>query len=420
MPLSPPAPAPAPRSAAVVLVLSLLLGLQPVTTDLYLPALPTLTQALGGSAAQAQLTLSALLLAFGLSQLVWGPLSDRFGRKPILLAGLGLYVLAATGALLAPSLSALITWRTLQGAAMGAAVMAARAIVRDLCAPEEAARLLSKALSGLGLIAALSAPLGGLLVTLWNWRVALAALALFGAASLAAVALLYRESLPPARRSPPQPRAIATTAWTIVRHPAFGAYALLASASYAGLFTFLAASSFVFIEVLGTSRIAYGMALLSMATSYIGGTIVCRRLIARLGVQASVRIAGWLSLCGGSLMGILPLLGVVTPLAILLPFCLYMVGHGIHQPCGQAGAVAPFPNAAGTASALSGLLMMLVAFGVGQWLGWRLDGTVTPLVHGVWFWSACVSAIAWTLVQRHGHLGAAAPAAPSTAASARP
>ncbi|WP_313572298.1 MFS transporter, partial [Comamonas terrigena] len=116
----------------VIGLLALLLGLQPITTDLYLPALPLLTAQLQAPLAQTQLTLTALLLAFGGSQLVWGPVSDRWGRRPVLLAGLALYVVAALGCALAPSMDWLVAWRTLQGVATGAGVMAARAIVRDL------------------------------------------------------------------------------------------------------------------------------------------------------------------------------------------------------------------------------------------------------------------------------------------------
>jgi DHA1 family bicyclomycin/chloramphenicol resistance-like MFS transporter len=141
----------------IVLLLSLLLGLQPVTTDLYLPALPALTEGFGASMAQAQLTLTALLLSFGLSQLVWGPLSDRFGRRPVLLWGMVAYVAASVGSALAASMDLLIVWRTVQGAAMGAGVMAARAVVRDLYQPVDAARAMSKGLSGLGVIACVPA-----------------------------------------------------------------------------------------------------------------------------------------------------------------------------------------------------------------------------------------------------------------------
>src|SRR5450759_4402430 len=180
----------------IILILSLLLGLQPVTTDLYLPALPALTESFAAPMAQAQLTLTALLLAFGLSQLVWGPLSDRFGRRPILLIGLSAYVLASVASTLAPSMALLIVWRTVQGAAMGAGVMCARAIVRDLYTPLQGARVMSKGLSGLGVMACLSSPLGGLLSGWVNWRVALLALTVFSVACLVLVALRFTETVP--------------------------------------------------------------------------------------------------------------------------------------------------------------------------------------------------------------------------------
>ena len=172
----------------IVLTLSLLLGLQPIATDLYLPALPALTTGFGAPMAQAQLTLTALLLSFGLSQLVWGPLSDRFGRRPILLIGMAAFVAASVGSSFSPSMEHLIAWRAVQGMAMGAGVMCARAIVRDLYAPTEGARIMSKGLTGLGVIACASAPLGGLLSDLFGWRMALLALAVFGAVTLAVLA----------------------------------------------------------------------------------------------------------------------------------------------------------------------------------------------------------------------------------------
>jgi DHA1 family bicyclomycin/chloramphenicol resistance-like MFS transporter len=405
MPLSPPAVAAERVSmspAVVVLVLSLLLGIQPVTTDLYLPALPALTEGFGAPVAQAQLTLTTLLLAFGASQLAWGPLSDRFGRRPVLLWGLGAYTLASVGCALAPTMPTLVLWRTLQGIAMGAAVMCARAVVRDLYEPEMGARVMSRGLSGLGVIACLCAPLGGLLTDWLGWRYALAALAVFGAAALAVVALRFEETVP--RRNPLalQPATLLATWGRILRHPTFIAYSALSTASYAGLFTFLAGSSFVFIQVLGFSRTGYGLVMFSMSLVYILGTFLCRRLLPRLGLKRAIALAAVLTLTGGTLMGVLALAGLHTGWAIMGPFYLFMLAHGVHQPCGQSGAVGPFPHAAGAASALNGFLMMLAAFGMGGWLGAHLDGTVFALTHGIWFWSACIAVVAWTLVQRHG------------------
>ena len=388
--------------ALLVLTLALLLGIQPVTTDLYLPALPALTSGFGAPVAHAQLTLTALLLAFGCSQLLLGPLSDRFGRRPLLLWGLAAYVLAAVGAALAPSMALLIVWRTLQGAAMGAAVMAARAIVRDLYLPADGARVMSRALTGLGVIACLCAPVGGLVSDLAGWRVALLVPALFGAVALGLVAWRFDESLAHCDPKALQPATLVRTWVTVLRHPTFLAFCALTTASYALLFTFLAASSFVFIQVLGLTKTQYGLVMLWNSLSYIGGTFICRHWLTRHGVRGSVARGAVLTLSGGLLMAGLAFTGITTTAAIVGPLTLMMLGHGVHQPCGQSGAVGPFPQAAGAASALNGFFMMLAVFGVGSWLGTHLDGTVLPLTYGMGFWSVCVALLAWTVVQKHG------------------
>jgi DHA1 family bicyclomycin/chloramphenicol resistance-like MFS transporter len=387
----------------VVLILALLLGIQPITTDLYLPALPAMTSSFSASMSQAQLTLSAMLLAFGVSQMIWGPLSDRFGRRPILLCGLTAYMLAAVGSVMAPGIVQLIVWRTLQGVAMGAVVMCARAMVRDLYRPQDGARIMSKGLSGLGALACISAPAGGLLAEFYGWRAALMAVAVFGAATLVLVALRFKETLPNKNLLALQPAMLLTTWRKILSNPTFLAFSALSIASYGGLFTFLASSSFVFITVLGLSKAQFGMVMFCTSLSYVLGTFVCRRLLLRFSVQQTVAIAAAVSLCAGTVMGALAWLGVLSVWAVIGPLALFMVGHGIHQPCGQSGAVGPFPQAAGAASALNGFLMMVVAFGIGSWLGTHMDGTVLPLTNGMWFWSVMIAISAWTLVRKYGH-----------------
>lgn len=394
----------------IVLLLAMLLGIQPVTTDLYLPALPALTEGFAATLPQAQLTLSALLLAFGLSQLMWGPLSDRFGRRPILLWGLAAYTLASFASALAPSMQQLITWRTVQGIAMGAVVVCARAIVRDLYKPQDGARIMSKGLSGLGLLACICAPLGGLLTELANWRVALMALPVFGSLVLGLTVLRFQETL--SQKNPHALRAgtLLRTWRDILSNPAFLAFSVLSAASYGGLFTFLASSSFVFINVLGLSKGQYGLMMFFMSMSYITGTFICRRLLLRFGLTRAVAVGAAFSLAGGTLLGVLAWAQVHTVWAIMVPMALFMMGHGVHQPCGQSGAVGPFPQSAGAASALNGFSMMLVAFVIGSWLGTRMDGTVNPLANGVWLCSAVLAACAWTLVLQYGEPAHAKPA----------
>ena len=388
--------------AVVVVMLTLLLGIQPITTDLYLPALPTLQRELGASVNAAQLTLSVLVACFGLAQLVCGPLADRYGRRPVLLGGLALYTIASVMSTRSGSIDALIGWRALQGAAMAAAVTCARSIVRDLYQPHEGARVMSRALTGLGIIAMTSPIVGGILVQWLHWQAALLVLALFGAAALALVALRYEETVP--QRNPQATRLgpLLKNWAAVLTNPTFRAWVALLCCTFGGLFFLLAGSSFVFIDVLGSSRVAYGIILATSSLAYIVGTWWCRRLLLRHGLRGAVRRGAWFSLAGGLGMAALSLAGVFSVWAIMVPQWLYAIGHGIHQPCGQAGAVGPFPEKAGTAASVSGFLMMLTASAVGLWLGKHLDGTVFPVTLGIGAFSVLLTVVAWTLVQRHG------------------
>jgi DHA1 family bicyclomycin/chloramphenicol resistance-like MFS transporter len=383
-------------------MLALLLGLLPVTTDLYLPGLPALAAEFGGAVGQAQLTLSGLILSFGFGQLLLGPVSDRVGRRPVLLAGLGVYVVGSVCSALATGMEALIFGRVLQGIGLAASVVCGRAMVRDLYDPLRGTLVMSRAQSGLGLFALGSPVLGGVLAGTLGWRWALAATGVVAAVALALVVWRLPETL--AQRNPRalEPARMAGTWAQMLRQPVFLAWSLLLMFTYGGLFTFLASSSFVYIEVLGTSRPVYGLFLASASVSYLAGTFACRRWIAAHGIARTVRRAAAFSLAGGLGMAALSLAGVTSPWAICLPQLVFNFGHGIHQPCGQAGVVGPFPQAAGAASALSGFMSAAAAFLIGLWLGRAIDGTVFPLTLTLALFSVLTAAVAWTLVQRHG------------------
>jgi len=398
VPAKPAKPVISHRRAAVIL--ALLLGLQSVSTDVYLPALPMLTRELGARINQAQLTLSAMILAFGLAQRVWGPVADRVGRRPVLLWGLALYTLASVGCLLASSIDSLLVWRVLQGAAMGAPVVCARAVLRDLYEPAQGAQVMALALSGLGVIALIGPLAGGAAANVWGWRGALALVLAAGALTLLAVAVGLPETVRQRNPRATQLGALTRNWWAIIRHPVFRAWSLLVACTYGGLFTLLAGSSFVYIDVLGLSPAAYGAAMAIGSLSYIAGTFVCRRWITRHGMGGTVARGAYFTLAGGALGAGLAWADVQTWWAVLLPQCLFIFGHGLHQPCGQAGVVSPFPAAAGAASALAGLMLSLVAFGIGLWLGAALDGSTRPLMLGLCVWSAATALLAWTLVQR--------------------
>lgn len=404
-----------PRLAMQVAALALLLGLQPVTTDLYLPALPALRAELVAPMSAVQLTLSALMLSFGFGQLLIGPLSDRFGRRPILLAGLGLYVLAALAAALAPDIWLLVACRTVQGLGLAASVVGGRAMLRDWFEPREGARVMARALSSLGVIAMLSPSVGGALAYLLGWRAALLATGVFAAGALALIALRIPESLPAERRQALQPKRWLGMWGTVAAHPGFRAYALLTTLAYATLYTFLAGSSFVFIEVLGLSRSHYGALVSLGAAIYVAGTWLCRRWLAHLSLPQTVRRGAVFTSLGALGMGAAAWLWPPSVLALMLPHAFIMLGHGVLQPCGQAGAVGPFPTLAGAAAALSGFAIALGAFAVSAWLSHSLDGTVRPMALTMMGLGLATACCAWTLVQREGQRQTPAAFPPSAA-----
>ncbi|MBG6080113.1 DHA1 family bicyclomycin/chloramphenicol resistance-like MFS transporter [Rubrivivax gelatinosus] len=378
-------------------VLAALLALQPVSTDILVPALPVLSRALGAPPSAAQLTMAAMMLGFGFAQLVWGPLADRAGRRPVLLAALALFVAACAGGALAESIGTLVAWRALQGAAMAAAVVLARAIVRDLYEPHEGAQVMARAQSGLGAIAIVSPALGGLAVGFGGWRAAPALMAVIGAATLAFVALRLPETRPPRRALAPP----LFSAWGgVLRHPSFVAWTLLNACSYAGLFIVLSGSSFVYMNRFGLSAGAAGLTIASGSLAFLGGTLACRHWIVRHGMVAAAVRGGFFTLAGGLGTAAAALAGIESVWPFLLAQWLFSFGHGIHQPCGQAGAVGPFPKQAGVASALSGFVLALACFAVGAWLGAVQGADVRPYALTLAFWAAATAAVAWTLVRR--------------------
>jgi MFS transporter, DHA1 family, multidrug resistance protein len=384
-------------------VLAMLLGMQPVTTDLMLPALPAMASGLAAPMVAVQLTMSSLILAFGLAQLVWGPVADRMGRRPVLLAGLALYAVASLGASVADGIGAVVGWRILQGVALAVPVVCARAMVRDLYEPHEGALVMARALSGLGIIAIASPLLAGGLVGAFGWRATLAAMALAGAALWLFLAIRLPETI---RRRNPQATRLQPLLAQVRRtlaHPGFRAWALLVCGTYGGLFVFLAGSGVTLIGVLGLKPPVAGAVMSTMSLAYIAGTLFCRRWLPRHGLRQTVLRGSRFT--AAALAGLL-LVAWAEPRSVwllMLPCWAYGMGHGVHQPCGQAGAVGPFPHAAGLASAVAGCVLALGAFGIGLWLGQALDGRgVRPLALGMAAGAAATWLVAWTLVRRHG------------------
>ena len=389
-------------TSTVVALTAGLSMLQPLSTDLYLPTLPAIAAHFDASVATVQWTLSAFIAVFGLWQLVAGPLTDRYGRYPLIAAGATVYALASALCMLAPSIAVLVAGRALQGLGASTCLVGARGFVRDLYTPSEGARVIAGAATIMSFAPLLGPIVGAQLANAFGWRAAFAALAVFALALALFAALRLKETN--TRRNPHAlaPGPMLRTYGQVLRSPAFRAYAFAAAATYGGLFAFISGSPFVLMRTLGQSATAYAFSFSTMVAGYLVGTLACRRLLPRQGMQRTIAAGALLQAAAGVAMAALALAGVHAPPAITVPMFFYGLAHGIVQPPSQSGAVAPFPHNAGAAAALLGVVMMLIAAAVGAWIGASYNGTVYPLTLTIAACSLATALVAFTLVRRHG------------------
>ena len=329
--------------AAVVLI-GCFLMLQPLSTDLYLASLPGLTRTFATSVATVQLTLSVFVITFGVMQLVIGPLSDRFGRYPVTIAGIAVYFAASIACALAPSIEVLIFARLAQAVGCCSVVVVARAIIRDLFDPLAGARVMARASTLLAIGPLLGPILGSFLEVRFGFRASFTVLAVFAGALFVAAFLRLGETNPRRDAAATGPRALLRNYAQVLRSHHFLSYALVGAASYGGLFAFISGSSFVLIDVLGVPTAWFGYAFAFCAAGYFAGTLACHRLLARYGIVRTLMISACVSAAGGLAMATLAVAGVAHWAAILLPQFVCMLAHGVNFPCAQAGAVAPFPR----------------------------------------------------------------------------
>lgn len=386
-------------SVGLLFLLTGFLSLQPLSTDLYLASLPALRVHYDAPVSSVQLTLSAFLAGFALSQLLAGPLSDRFGRRPVALGGAALYVAASLLGALAPSLAVLVVARIGQALGVCCTVVCARAIVRDLYEAQPGARVMSRALSWMGVAPIAGPVLGGLVQSAFGWRMNFVVLMLAGVAVLATTLRVLPETN---RHRNPH----ATDLVPLLRNYAhvaasrtFWAHALPITGSYGALFCFISASSFVLIELFGVSERAFGFTYALVTLGYLLGTVAVRRVLARLGITGSIRLGAAVALTAGTSLALLSSLGVQSLVAVLAPMCLVTASHGFIQPCCQIGAIDPFPRQAGAATALMGFVMLTIAAFAGWLVGALHDGTTRPLAWSVAASTAFCALSAWTLLR---------------------
>ena len=358
-------------------LLVVLVALGPISTDLYLPALPGIRDHFGADVAGVQLTLSVYLVAFAASQILYGPLSDRFGRKPPLILGLAIYLAASVACILAPTLEWLIAARFFQALGGCSGQVIVRAVVRDVHGRERAGPTLAKIAAAMGLAPAIGPVLGGFLTDLFGWEACFIVLSAVGALALLGSLSILRETNRLKDPDATRPTRLARNFATLLRHRGFVGYAMAATASYCGLFAFISGSSFVFIEVLDLTPQQYGFCFSAIVVGFIAGA----RIAGRLSTGPSIAVAWGAAInaaSGIAMVGFL-LAGIESTASVLLPMIVYMLGMGIVLPHAQSGAIGPFPEKAGLASALVGVLQYGFAAIVGVWVGHAFDITAMPM-----------------------------------------
>lgn len=353
---SPATPSPAPGLGFKLLLVTFV-AMGPISTDLYLPALPAIALDLDSSAERVQLTLGIFILGFAVAQLIYGPLADRFGRRPVIFGGLAVYCAATVLCLFAPTIEVLLLGRLLQAVGGCAGPVIGRAIVRDRFAPKEAAAVIGYLASAMAL-APMIAPLFGGYLTVWfGWRATFAALLLYGLGVTLAIALALPETRPMSLR-PPSGRELVTNYGTLLRDPLFMGFTFTVGGAFAALFTWITNSSFVLIDHYGVAPERFGWYFAAVAGSYALGAFTAARLGRRLGLLSTLATGLGIALVAAFAMALLSLAGELSALRLNGCFALLFFACGFVIPTGTAGAIMPFPHIAGTASALMGFLQM--------------------------------------------------------------
>jgi DHA1 family bicyclomycin/chloramphenicol resistance-like MFS transporter len=383
-----------PGTFALTALLAALTAVGPLSTDMYLPSLPDIARDLGASTPLVQFTLSAYLIGFACGQIVYGPISDRHGRKPVLLAAVALFTFGTLVCMVSTSIEMLIVARTLQALGGSGAVVVTRAIVRDLYSGARAGRELSLIGSVMALAPVVAPIGGGVLQTAFGWRSIFVVLAVAGAAAFVVVWRSLPETL--AKRA-----AEAASASSMVRsyrivagNRVYLAYLGLGSLSYAGLFAWISGASFVLQNLYGLTPFVFGCVFAVGSLGYLAGSTIAARLVSRFGLGGMSGIGAAALALGGLLACLSIALGLTSSLSLVLPVAVFLAGLGMVLPLSIAVAITPFPERAGAASSLFGFVQQTAAAVCGALVAWLLGRNAWPMV-GAMALMGCATLLLW-------------------------
>lgn len=308
-----------------------------------------------------------------------GPLSDRVGRRPALLGGMMIFTLASLACAYATSIEQLIVLRFVEAVGGCAGAVLSRAVVRDLFAREDAARIMSYMAGAMALAPALAPILGGWIHLAFGWRGQFVALAIFGALLAIAAALLLSETNKHLNPAATNPTRLIQNVGRLLRHRTFLGYAATTGLSYGGLFSFISGGAFVLIGVLGVAPENFGFLFMFVSVGFMSGALIGGRLTKRQGILRMMTAGVWIGVSAASVGLILALMGVTHLAAVIAPVSMVFFSCALVFPNATAGALGPFPDMAGTASSLVSFIQMGTGAIVGAIVGVLFNGTTIPL-----------------------------------------
>lgn len=367
-----------PASLPLTLLLGLLIALTALAIDSTLPALPALAAAFGAEAGAAQFTLTCFFAGVAVGQLAWGPISDRYGRRPALIAGLALCAIASAAAAFAPGLGTLALLRAAQGFGTSACAVVARTVVRDLYSHEHAAQMLARMMIVFGIVPIAGPLIGGRLLEAWGWGAVFWLHAAVAAVLLVSVAQGLAETAPRERRAL-TPGQIAAAFRELLAHRAFVAAFCVLLAIQIGIMAWITSSAFVLIRGFGVSPDGYALLFALVMLGQISGAWASSRLVMRHGIARMLAAGSTLGAISGVAMAALAFAGASHWSAVIGPMLGFMFASSLVLPHATAAALTPFPRIAGTAASLMGSVQFACGALVGAALGAAFDGSARAL-----------------------------------------
>jgi DHA1 family bicyclomycin/chloramphenicol resistance-like MFS transporter len=368
-----------PTGWRLVVVVGCLSVFGPLCIDMYLPAFPSISRDLHASASQVQLTLTACLIGLSLGQLLFGPISDRLGRRPPLLAGLTAFVASSIACAFAPNVYVLAGFRVVQGLGGAAGLVISRSIVRDLRSGDALVRFFSTLMLMTGLGPLLAPQIGSVTLSVTSWRGIFLVLAAFGLLLLLTAWLRVPETLAPTLRASGTLRSTIATMISVARDRVFVGYALAQGLAVGATFAYIAGSSFVLQNVYGLSPGMYGIVFALNAGGLIVGAQVNGKLTGRYGPSVLLNSGLVMMITGGVVLVIIVASGVIGLAGVVPSMVLFMFGGGFVAPSALGLALQRYPQSAGAAAGLIGCFQFLIGAAIAPLAGTAGTADALPM-----------------------------------------